>query len=135
LGIGFEETASSAVICKWKQTTFCRINFGLQEFYAASNSNLAFRLRMKKRSVVTACLLGSLVFTAAVLFLFHSKRPNPSISQIYADPASCAQCHATEAAGYASTGMAHAFYRPKASDSVESPASSRQFYHAASGTY
>jgi tetratricopeptide (TPR) repeat protein len=31
--------------------------------------------------------------------------------------------------------MAHAFYRPKASDSVESPASSRQFYHPASGTY
>jgi hypothetical protein len=31
--------------------------------------------------------------------------------------------------------MAHAFHRPKASDSVESPASSRQFYHAASRTY
>jgi len=31
--------------------------------------------------------------------------------------------------------MAHAFYRPKANDTVASPASSRQFYHAASGTY
>jgi len=90
---------------------------------------------MKRRFVITACLLGTLVFTAIVLSLFHSKRSNPAVSQSYADPASCSQCHATEAAGYANTGMAHAFYRPKENDTVANPDSSRQFYHAASGTY
>jgi tetratricopeptide (TPR) repeat protein len=76
-----------------------------------------------------------LALTATALFLFRDKKPDPSISVAYADPASCVQCHATEAAGYANTGMAHAFYRPNASNSVNSPASSRQFYHVPSGTY
>jgi Tfp pilus assembly protein PilF len=43
------------------------------------------------------------------------------------DPKSCAQCHTTKAAGYGTTGMAHAFYRPQAKDTVEVPARDRQF--------
>jgi len=31
--------------------------------------------------------------------------------------------------------MAHAFYKPQVGNTVESPGSERQFYHAASGTY
>ncbi len=49
--------------------------------------------------------------------------------------ATCVQCHTSEAAGYGRTGMAHAFSRPMAKDTVASPAKDRQFYHAASGTY
>ncbi|MBB5062439.1 tetratricopeptide repeat protein [Granulicella mallensis] len=88
----------------------------------------------KKHSIAVVSLL---IVAAAVSFLFmhHQEPPKAAIAQQYADPASCAQCHATEAAGYARTGMAHAFYKPKASDTVESPARDRQFYHAASGSY
>ncbi len=54
---------------------------------------------------------------------------------MYADAATCVECHATEAAGYARTGMAHAFYPPDAGTTVGSHASAAQFYHAASGTF
>jgi tetratricopeptide (TPR) repeat protein len=110
---------------------FIRMEDGASPFC----SGLAFHLHMKRRSVVTACILGALALTTTALFLFRGKKPDPSLSEAYAAPTSCAQCHATEAAGYAKTGMAHAFYRPNASDSVNSPAGSRQFYHAVSGTY
>jgi tetratricopeptide (TPR) repeat protein len=81
---------------------------------------------------------ASIVVTGAIvsfLLLQHrrpSKVPEP---QAYADPASCARCHSEEASEYAQTGMAHAFYKPEAKYTIESPAKDRQFYHAASGTY
>jgi hypothetical protein len=75
-----------------------------------------------------------MVAAVAALHWMHSKRSNPTVVQAYADPNSCARCHATEAAGYASTGMAHAFYRPQAKDTVESPAKASQFFHEASGS-
>jgi tetratricopeptide (TPR) repeat protein len=90
---------------------------------------------MKRRSVVTTCLLAATTVTAVVLYLSHEKPPNLAVEGTYADRTSCAQCHTTEAAGYATTGMAHAFYRPQAKDTIEIPAKDRQFFHAASGTY
>jgi tetratricopeptide (TPR) repeat protein len=71
----------------------------------------------------------------SVLLLQHRRPSKASQQQEYADPASCARCHAEEASGYAQTGMAHAFYKPEAKDTVESPSKDRQFYHALSGTY
>jgi tetratricopeptide (TPR) repeat protein/mono/diheme cytochrome c family protein len=71
----------------------------------------------------------------AFLLLRHREHPNAAMTQEYADPSTCVQCHASEAAGYASTGMAHAFYKPEAKSTIEAPAGDRQFYHAASGTY
>jgi tetratricopeptide (TPR) repeat protein len=78
-----------------------------------------------------------LVAGAIVSFLLfqHGRPLKASQQQEYADPASCARCHAEEASGYAQTGMAHAFYKPEAKYTVESPAKDRKFYHAASGTY
>jgi len=55
--------------------------------------------------------------------------------QRYADSATCVSCHAAEASGYARTGMAHAFSRPDAENTVGVPTRDRQFYHAASETY
>jgi tetratricopeptide (TPR) repeat protein len=84
------------------------------------------------------------IFVAAILFaagavsfllIHHREPPRTATTQRYADPATCVQCHATEAAGYARTGMAHAFYKPAAGNTVESPTGDRQFYHAASGTW
>jgi tetratricopeptide (TPR) repeat protein len=74
---------------------------------------------------------------AAGFFLYrsHRRRPESPAAQAYADPKSCAQCHSTEATGYAATGMAQAFYKPQAKTTVDSPAQSRQFFHPASGTY
>lgn len=88
----------------------------------------------KRYSIAVAALL---LTAAAVSFLFTRPREPPKTDTVqqYADPTTCVQCHATEAAGYARTGMAHAFYKPGAGDTVESPAKDRQFYHAASGTY
>jgi tetratricopeptide (TPR) repeat protein len=90
---------------------------------------------MKRRSVITTCLLATMILTAVALYLSHNKSTNPVVEQTYADPTSCAKCHTSEAAGYATTGMAHAFYRPQAKDTIETPAKDRQFFHAASGTY
>ena len=50
----------------------------------------------------------------------------------YADPQTCAACHARIAETYRRTGMARAFYRPRPENTVEGVA---QFYHPASGTY
>jgi tetratricopeptide (TPR) repeat protein len=90
---------------------------------------------MKRRFVITTCLIATIILTAVALYLSHNKPSNPVVEQTYADSMSCAQCHTTEAAGYASTGMAHAFYRPQAKDTIEIPTKDRQFFHAASGTY
>jgi tetratricopeptide (TPR) repeat protein len=90
---------------------------------------------MKRRSVVTASLLVTMVAAVFFLYLSHRKRQNSAVVQAYADANSCAQCHSKEAAGYATSGMAHAFYRPQANDTVEIPFKDRQFFHAASGTY
>ena len=90
---------------------------------------------MRRRSVATACLLATIIATGLVLYLSHRNTPNPTVQQAYADPKACAQCHASETAGYANTGMAHAFYKPQAKDTIELPAKEGQFFHAASGTY
>jgi len=47
----------------------------------------------------------------------------------YVDPATCAGCHAEIAADYAETGMAQAFYRPRADRMVEDFAANNVFYH------
>ena len=88
-----------------------------------------------KRHFVAGGLLVIGVVTTLFLFRIHSKKHETVIEHAYADPNSCYQCHASEAAGYRNTGMAHAFYKPKAIDTIESPAKGRGYYHAASGTY
>jgi tetratricopeptide (TPR) repeat protein len=91
---------------------------------------------MKRRSVVTVYLLTTTIAVGSVVYLAHRKRTNPApATEAYADPKSCTQCHAAEAAGYATTGMAHAFYRPEAKTTVDIPARGRQFFHAQSGTH
>jgi tetratricopeptide (TPR) repeat protein len=87
----------------------------------------------------TIAATSVLAIAAVGGFLFYRHREETpkaaAVAQAYADPASCVQCHATEAAGYARTGMAHAFYKPTAKNTVESAAKDRQFFHAASSTY
>ncbi|MEI9980890.1 MAG: tetratricopeptide repeat protein [Edaphobacter sp.] len=90
---------------------------------------------MKKRSVVTVCLVIIAVAAALVFYFLRSRPVQPVVTQAYADPKSCVQCHTAESAGYANTGMAHAFYKPEAKDTVDSSAKSREFFHAASDTY
>lgn len=81
----------------------------------------------------TACLATLAI--VCFLSLRHSESSKPKEVQEYADPATCGQCHETDASGYARTGMVHSFSQPEVTDTVESPAKERQFYHAASGTY
>jgi tetratricopeptide (TPR) repeat protein len=91
---------------------------------------------MKRRSAALAYLSALVAIMVVVaIYLVHRKQPGPSTAQADASPKSCAQCHAIEAAGYATTGMAHAFYRPQANDTVEAPAREHQFFHVASATY
>jgi hypothetical protein len=90
---------------------------------------------MTRRSVVTVGLLTILVVAGFVLYFPHRRRPNPPVAQADADPKSCVQCHVAETAGYATTGMAHAFYRPQAKTTVEVHGGDQPFFHAASGTY
>ena len=87
------------------------------------------------RRFIAATFLFATAAIVAFLFLRRQEPPKVTVTQAYADPATCTQCHATEAAGYARTGMAHAFYKPSAKDTIESPARESQFYHAPSGTY
>src|SRR6202021_508259 len=66
---------------------------------------------MKRRSVVTVYLLATTIAVGSVVYLAYRyrKRINPApATEAYADPKSCTQCHAAEAAGYATTGMAQA---------------------------
>jgi hypothetical protein len=83
---------------------------------------------------VTTCLLATMIVATSAVYLSHNK-PKPIVEHAYADPTSCVQCHATEAAGYASSGMAHAFSSPQGKTTVESSAPARQFFHEASSTY
>jgi tetratricopeptide (TPR) repeat protein len=89
---------------------------------------------MKILLVISACLV--LVATVVVgLRLMHRKQDAPAAAHAYADPKSCVQCHVAETAGYATTGMAHAFYRPETTNTVDASARGREFFHAASSTY
>jgi tetratricopeptide (TPR) repeat protein len=90
---------------------------------------------MKRRFVIPACLLAIAALAFVGFRLAHRKKTDTVVTQVYADPKSCVQCHAAEAAGYATTGMARAFYKPLAKTTVDAPAESRQFFHAASNTY
>jgi len=98
-------------------------------------SHGGFQTPMKRYSVVAVSLLGTIVAACLIQYLSHRKRPNPTIARAYADPKSCAECHSAEAAGYATTGMAHAFYKPEPITTVEISAKDRQFFHSASATY
>lgn len=95
--------------------------------------------RLSKRSGLAACCILLLaVGTAAFLLLRPSSRHLASTSDTaaaYADPSTCLQCHQKEAQGYASTGMAHAFYAPTAATTVDSPARAKDFLHTASATH
>ena len=91
-------------------------------------------LLMKKLLVIPACL-AIVAATVVGLRLTHRKQEHPAAANAYADAKSCIQCHAAETAGYATTGMAHAFYRPEATNTIDAPAKGREFFHAASGTY
>jgi Flp pilus assembly protein TadD len=86
-----------------------------------------------RRIIAAACL----IFVAAIIafFAWHHHEPSHTATHAYADPASCVKCHMSEAAGYARTGMAQAFYSPTAFTTIDSPVKDRQFYHAASDTY
>jgi tetratricopeptide (TPR) repeat protein len=90
---------------------------------------------MKRRFMIMGFLLATMVVAAFVLYRSHSKRQVPVMPQAFADPKSCSQCHASEAVGYANSGMAHSFYKPQAKDTIDSPAKEREYYHAASRTY
>jgi tetratricopeptide (TPR) repeat protein len=87
------------------------------------------------RRPIAAALLLTAAALASFLLVHHRHRPQPVSASKYADPATCIQCHADEAAGYARTGMAHAFSVPTADNTLDSPSKEHQFYHAASGSY
>jgi tetratricopeptide (TPR) repeat protein len=87
-----------------------------------------------RRTLAAVCFLA-LAAVAAFFFWGHRSKPKAVAAAQYADSATCVQCHADEAAGYARTGMAHSFYLPTAQTTVDNPAKERQFYHAASDTY
>ena len=76
---------------------------------------------MKKGFAVTGGLVAVAVIAALVFYFSHRNEPKAPATQAYADPKSCTRCHAPEAAGYATTGMAHAFYKPQAKDTVDIP--------------
>jgi tetratricopeptide (TPR) repeat protein len=86
-----------------------------------------------------AAIAVSAVTLAIVVILVARLRPGknsaPVATQVYADSQACSQCHAAEASGYATSGMARAFYRPEGRTTVGAPANVRQFFHAASSTY
>jgi len=90
---------------------------------------------MKRWQRIAAASILAAAAVGAFLLLQHRKPVRSSVDEGYADAATCAGCHAAEAVGYARTGMAHAFSRPDARNTIESSAKDRQFYHAVSGTY
>lgn len=91
---------------------------------------------MKAKFAVATCLVITLAALTVVAFHWiDGKNAHETNPETYADPNSCAQCHATEAAAYATTGMAHSFYKPQAKDTIQAPAKEHQFFHATSATY
>jgi tetratricopeptide (TPR) repeat protein len=90
---------------------------------------------MKMSRFIAAISLLAVTAAISCVLWRHRGHANAAVAQEYADPSTCIQCHASEAAGYARTGMARAFCKPEAGNTVESPARDRQFFHTASGTY
>ena len=64
---------------------------------------------MKRRFTIMGFLLATVVVAGIVLNRSQRKSQVPVMPQAYADPKSCSQCHASEAVGYANSGMAHAY--------------------------
>ena len=90
----------------------------------------------KWRSKAAVLLATIIIFSFVTFLIVHRRDPlRAAFTKEYTDPATCAQCHSDEAKGYARTGMAHAFSRPDASNTIDAPAHDHQFYHAASDTY
>src|ERR1700761_8912789 len=90
---------------------------------------------MKRWPLFAAAFVLLVAAAASVIFLEHRKPGKSAAGEDYADSTICVTCHAGEAAGYARTGMAHAFSKPDARNTMGGFANSTQFYHAASGTY
>jgi Flp pilus assembly protein TadD len=89
------------------------------------------------RRILATTLL--LVLVSLVTFATWHRQAQPINNSLaapqYADPATCAHCHASEAANYANTGMARSFYKPTAQTTIDAAAKEKQFFHAASSTY
>ncbi len=90
---------------------------------------------MKRCLAITTCFLAIVAAALVGVRLVKRNKTTPVAAEANADPKSCTQCHAAEAAGYATTGMAQAFYKPQAKNTIDAPAKDRQFFHATSGTY
>ena len=90
---------------------------------------------MKINIAIAASAVTAAIVVILALHLAPGKRSSPAATQTYADSKSCSQCHAAEASGYATSGMARAFYRPEARTTVGAPAKERQFFHLASSTF
>jgi tetratricopeptide (TPR) repeat protein len=88
------------------------------------------------KTLGTAVVVLAILSALGILVLrgFRYKRDVAS-EQRFADPASCLQCHAEAAAGYARTGMAHAFYTPHAGQILAKDPGANSFYHAESDTF
>ena len=91
------------------------------------------RPTLKAFLVVSAVL--ALAVGALIVYRSHGSQPEVADAQAYADPATCLRCHAEEADGYARTGMAHAFYKPTAEDTIQTPGGGHAFLHTASQSY
>ena len=86
----------------------------------------------RRHLTIAVCLAGLVAAGAIMLYSHHVNRPAGVSTE--ASSATCEQCHAAEVAGYARTGMAHAFSVPDAAVTVDAPAGERVFHHTASGT-
>src|ERR1700735_4247745 len=93
---------------------------------------------MKRQIAVIASAIAIAIATGLILDLYFrpEKKTDTAIAPMaYADAKSCIPCHASEAADYATTGMARGFYRPDEKTTVHAPAKDRQFFHSVSNTF
>jgi tetratricopeptide (TPR) repeat protein len=91
---------------------------------------------MKRQIAVIASAIAIATGVILDLYLRPEKKTDIAVaSMVYADPKSCITCHASEAANYATTGMARAFYRPDEKTTIDAPAKDRQFFHSVSNTF
>jgi tetratricopeptide (TPR) repeat protein len=93
---------------------------------------------MKRQIAVIASAISIAIATGVILDLYfrpEEKTDTAIAPMAYADAKSCIPCHASEAADYATTGMARAFYRPDEKTTVDAPAKDRQFFHSVSNTF
>jgi hypothetical protein len=68
---------------------------------------------MKRHIAVIASSIAIATGSIVGFYFLPEKKTDTTITPAaYADAKSCARCHASEAANYATTGMARAFYRP-----------------------